>query len=299
MADRYQRNRYNRSEGRGSTPPGERDDRSWRQQEQFSTGQRDWNYNDYEEGYGHQMSDPYGRTDYSQRQGDYGTAWDRNERYRRQGSGYSRRQPEYTSAGEYNYGPAYYAGTGRGFSSFTSEDQAGRDFSSPSTERGYRSYGRATPYGAPEYAHRSASPREYGEEQERGWFERAGDEVASWFGDEEAARRREMDHSGRGPAGYTRSDERILEDANDELTDDWAVDARKIQVTVKDGEITLEGTVPSRDQKRRAEDCVEDISGVRHVQNNLRVQERSTWDRNSGETEKDRARGEKTTGSLT
>ena len=139
------------------------------------------------------MSDPYGRTDYGQRQGDYETAWDRNERYRRQGSGYSRRQPEYTSAGEYNYGPAYYAGTGRGFSSFTSEDQAGRDFSSPSTERGYRSYGRATSYGAPEYAHRSASPREYGEEQERGWFERAGDEVASCFGDEEAARRREMD----------------------------------------------------------------------------------------------------------
>jgi hypothetical protein len=28
---------------------------------------------------------------------------------------------------------------------------------------------------------------------ERGWFERAGDEVASWFGDEEAERRRRMD----------------------------------------------------------------------------------------------------------
>ena len=60
--------------------------------------------------------------------------------------------------------------------------------------------------------------------------------------------------------------------------------------------ITLDGTVPTRDQKRRAEDCVEDISGVRHVQNNLRVQERSVWDR-SDETA--RGEGEKTTGSLT
>ncbi len=56
---------------------------------------------------------------------------------------------------------------------------------------------------------------------------RAGDEVASWFGDEDAARRREQDHRGKGPAGYTRSDERIREDANDTLTEDWRVDASR------------------------------------------------------------------------
>ena len=32
------------------------------------------------------------------------------------------------------------------------------------------------------------------ERNERGWFERAGDEIASWFGDEEADRRRRRDH---------------------------------------------------------------------------------------------------------
>jgi osmotically-inducible protein OsmY len=85
--------------------------------------------------------------------------------------------------------------------------------------------------------------------------------------------------------GYTRSDERILEDACDALTEDWRVDARKIQVSVSNGEVTLEGTVPGRLQKRRAEDCVEDLSGVRHVQNNLRVDEAAAWDRNtSGDT---------------
>jgi osmotically-inducible protein OsmY len=296
MPDRNQRNRYNRPE---RSPYRERDDRSWRQQEQFSNGQRDWNYNDYEEGYGRQMSEPYGRSDYGQRQADYEAAWDRNERIGREGPGYTRREPNnYPSAGEYNYGPAYYdTGSGRGYTSFTTEDQAGHDFTSPTTGD-YRNYGRGMAYSDPGYGYGygSASRRQYERpEHERGWFERAGDEVASWFGDEDAARRREMDHTGRGPAGYTRSDERILEDANDNLTDDWAVDARKVTVTVENGEITLDGTVPTREQKRRAEDCVEDISGVRHVQNNLRVQERSEWDR-SDET---RAEGEKTTGSLT
>lgn len=117
----------------------------------------------------------------------------------------------------------------------------------------------------------------YGSRQdERGFWDRASDEVASWFGDEEAARRREQDHRGRGPMGYTRSDERIHDDANDRLTEDSLVDASSVTVTVKDAEITLDGTVPSRAQKRRAEDVVENISGVKHVQNNLRVADAAT-----------------------
>lgn len=112
----------------------------------------------------------------------------------------------------------------------------------------------------------------YGDSQQRGFLDRASDEVMSWFGDEDAARRREADHRGHGPADYTRSDERIREDANDRLTDDPRVDARNVTVSVEGGELTLSGTVPNRDAKRRAEDCVEAISGVSHVQNNLRVQ---------------------------
>ena len=120
---------------------------------------------------------------------------------------------------------------------------------------------------------------------ERGFFERAGDEVASWFGDEDAARRREQDHRGRGPVGYTRSDERIREDANDALTEDWGVDARKIEVSSEQA-ARSRSTAPSRrrDQKRRAEDLVEDLSGVKHVQNNLRVDDGSTWDRTATTT---------------
>jgi hypothetical protein len=58
---------------------------------------------------------------------------------------------------------------------------------------------------------------------------------------------------------------------NDRLSDDSQLDASDITVSVKDGEATLSGTVQSKFAKRRAEDCADAVSGVRHVQNNLRV----------------------------
>jgi len=110
----------------------------------------------------------------------------------------------------------------------------------------------------------------------RNFLDKAADEVSSWFGDEEAERRREDDHRGRGPRGYVRSDARIEEDVNDRLTEDWAVDARDITVKVKEREVTLDGHVDSRRAKRRAEDCVDSVSGVVHVQNNLRIRQAGT-----------------------
>lgn len=122
-------------------------------------------------------------------------------------------------------------------------------------------------------------PRTYGlserYDNERGWWDRAADEVSSWFGDEEAERRREWDelHSkrGRGPKGYKRNDERIREDISDRLTDDHYLDASDIEVSVKNGEVTLSGTVDSRTAKYRAEMFAESCSGVVEVQNNLRA----------------------------
>ena len=80
-------------------------------------------------------------------------------------------------------------------------------------------------------------------------------------------------HRGRGPKNYSRSDARIQDDVNDRLTDDPFLDATHIDVNVAAGEVTLGGTVTSRADKRRAEDLADEVSGVRHVQNNLRIQE--------------------------
>ena len=88
----------------------------------------------------------------------------------------------------------------------------------------------------------------------------------------------EPSYAGRGPKDYQRSDERIREEISDRLTDDHRVDATDIVVEVKSCEVTLSGTVADRDQKRRAEDLAESVSGVRDVSNHLRVS-RSEEDR--------------------
>jgi osmotically-inducible protein OsmY len=137
-----------------------------------------------------------------------------------------------------------------------------------------------------EYGHHSrsagsrSSGRPYGggergySEGGRDFWDKAGDEVSSWFGDKDAERRREMDQfRGRGPKSYARSDERIKEDVNDRLTDDGALDASDIEVEVSNREVTLSGEVDSRFAKRRAEDIADSVSGVTHVQNNLRVKQ--------------------------
>ncbi len=133
----------------------------------------------------------------------------------------------------------------------------------------------------------------YAHEGERGggrsWIDKAQDEIAGWFGGAEAQRRRRWDevrgdpadryrrgegeHRGRGPKGYQRADDRIRDDVHDRLTEDSWVDASDIEVQVSNGEVTLNGLVASREEKRRAEDLVDSVAGVGHVQNNLRVRD--------------------------
>jgi hypothetical protein len=90
--------------------------------------------------------------------------------------------------------------------------------------------------------------------------------------DRDRQQQRQAGFRGKGPIGYQRSDERIKEDVCEALTDDDAVDASSIDINVKQGEVTLTGTVPDRSMKRMAEECIERIPGIKDVQNQLRVQ---------------------------
>lgn len=196
---------------------------------------------------------------------------------------------------------------------------------------------------------------DYERDRHRGAAERAGDEVRSWFGDDEAARRRRIDemrddrgwkdrdrsadhdrwndydrnaaerawdrtreaardvtdrdrdgrrglaewkdndtaryanvdpyappwsgrrdwntpdYTGLGPKGYRRSDARLFEEICDRLTVDRRVDASDIDVKVENGEVTLSGSVRSREEKRYAEEDVERVMGVAEVNNHLKV----------------------------
>lgn len=110
--------------------------------------------------------------------------------------------------------------------------------------------------------------------RDRSFRQRVRDEIAAWLGDNDAQSRREADFTGVGPKGYRRSDTRISEHLHEVLTDDRYLDASDIRVTVKEGEVTLAGAVETLADKRRAEDCADSVSGIGHVQNDLRVRHR-------------------------
>jgi len=212
----------------------------------------------------------------------YGTGWP--EDYER---GYSSRY--YTGdeqgrgfAGGRDFGRSYTPSYDRGFDGGESRSDVGYSPSyargySPTSERNAERHYEGT-YRPPDYGRNTERTfRGEGYAGDRDWVDRASDEVSSWFGDDNAERRRRMDKMheknfrGHGPKGYHRSDDRIREDVNDYLTDHPHLDASEIEVKVKDGEVTLSGTVNDRADKRIAEAITESVSGVKNVDNNLRV----------------------------
>ena len=125
--------------------------------------------------------------------------------------------------------------------------------------------------GASEYRHNSSGQGDI--ENRRRWdaMSANGD-----YGDGQLRRNEPGEFVGRGPKGYSRSDQRMEEDINEELTRHPHLDATEIQVQVKDGVATLTGEVRTKQCKRTAEDIAEDVSGIRDVQNQLRVVAAST-----------------------
>jgi osmotically-inducible protein OsmY len=131
-------------------------------------------------------------------------------------------------------------------------------------ERGYGDGGRGES--------RRREPYERWAHDTGAFFRQAGERVSGWFGGDERHDGHERRSArGLGPSGYKRSDDRIAEQVHDRLTDDPWVDATHVNVSVSGGEVTLSGTVEDREAKHRCERLIEDLPGVRHVQNNLRV----------------------------
>jgi osmotically-inducible protein OsmY len=242
------------------------------------------------QGYGRNYESYGSSRDY----GDYGRSDDYGRNYGNYGSrsygqeGFST-SPYSRSQGRESEGRSSGRGQSQGYYGSQGDYGQGREsFRSGAGYRSGQSQGRQQNRG---YDYES---ERRGREEDRGFFERMGDEVRSWFGDEEADRRRRMDDQrqgidsgrgsegimgmfrGRGPKGYRRSDDRIREDINDRLTDNPFIDATEVEALVSNGEVTLTGSVDSRYAKRLAEDIAEEVSGVSHVQNNLRVQTSET-----------------------
>lgn len=112
---------------------------------------------------------------------------------------------------------------------------------------------------------------------DRNWWDRTIDKVSSWLGGDESERNRGMNRHhaggqrGKGPKGYVRSENRIREDVYERLTEDDRLDATNIEVQVQGDTVILSGTTQSKEEKRRAEDLVERITGVRNVENRIHI----------------------------
>jgi osmotically-inducible protein OsmY len=72
----------------------------------------------------------------------------------------------------------------------------------------------------------------------------------------------------------TRTDPEIARDAVEELENHILIPADKIKVTVRNGWVTLEGTVDWQYQKNLAESAVKKLRGVIGISNNIEVKPR-------------------------
>jgi osmotically-inducible protein OsmY len=114
----------------------------------------------------------------------------------------------------------------------------------------------------------------YGPGQTRSTFgnDRGYNGSAMAYGETDPAGRGSL--RGRGPKNWRPSDERIRDTVNELLTDHDGIDATEVEVTVENGEVTLNGTVGSRWEKRLADDIAHSCRGVHDVHNRLRIGDR-------------------------
>jgi BON domain len=77
--------------------------------------------------------------------------------------------------------------------------------------------------------------------------------------------------AGIGPRNYARGDRSILEEVCELLTEHGELDVHDVEVKVKNGNVTLEGTVADRWSRREIEAVADTVSGVRDVENRLEV----------------------------
>jgi len=207
-------------------------------------------------------------------QGRFG-GWDDQEQF---GSGQQRMRPSESYRGQ-GYGQQFYAGPGRGWQQGYEQDWGGQG-------RRFQNWGegRFRGQGQSDWEHGRSGRGAWGQgySGQEPWQQRqfgqgmstqAPPEPATGFFYEEVWLI-PGPQTGRGPRGYQRNDARIEEDICERLTHHGQIDASDIQVQVKGGEVTLTGTVESRQEKRMAEDLLDTISGVRDVHNQLRVQPR-------------------------
>jgi hypothetical protein len=191
-----------------------------------------------------ELSSPAHRDDFGQADFSTGYVYDEDRRTAYKAADVEPPRDDFGQA-DYSDDYAYDPRRGHGYRRFAGDDRSAPD---PRLDDSIRS--RVEPRGWTD-AHRSADARPV--EARSGEFLGARDDPQS--------RRR------RGP-----SDRVLWTVIAERLEAERGLDLRDLEVIVDDAEVTLNGTVRRKEDKRRIED-IADIDGVRHVQNNLRVRD--------------------------
>ena len=273
MADRYERDRYDRERGYGREERGTLDRagdevRSWFGDDEAARRRERDERESYRRGEsrrenGREFERPYGDAEERAWSGGSGERsreserrpkdWKPRQDWNMAASRPARLESETGYSGS-RYGSDYDRGAPRSFD---------RDFGRDRYFRGSRM---------------DATARDTGREYPTWNYQDVGSAASDYgsIGPSAGWREGRGQFSGRGPKGYQRSDDRIREDVCDRLADDPHIDASDIEITVRNGEVTLAGFVRDRSDKRHAEDVAEHVSGVREVTNSLRVNRGST-----------------------
>lgn len=82
---------------------------------------------------------------------------------------------------------------------------------------------------------------------------------------------------GNAPKGYERPDDRIKEDVCEAFMD-AGIDGSEIEVNVAGGIVTMSGNVPNRDDRYHIEQLACEVSGVKDIENNIRVSQSKQGD---------------------
>jgi osmotically-inducible protein OsmY len=216
--------------------------------------------------YGNNRDQSYGNFN-SRNSGNYYDDSQRNEDQNRQYDYFDEINPERNFQG--------YSSEGRGYTSgYTNSQYGGNTYETSRGENRGRDWGSERSWNQNEdesdYSQRGQRNSAFANREQSGQSYNSG----STYGE----------HRGKGPKGYQRSDERIQENINDQLTDDHELDASNIEVKVEQGEVSLSGSVANRESKRRAEDIAESVSGVKNVENRIKIASESSESKSNGST---------------
>jgi len=184
--------------------------------------------------------------------------YQQSEDYERGGMGGGQRQ-RYGGSGQYQ---------GYGRSQYSQREQGG--YGSPQwrpeeSSRGRQGYGRQYESQSFEQPFPPGFQDDFGSSQ-RSTRSGSGREGYSAYGS----------HRGKGPKGYTRSDDRLKEVICEKLSDDPMIDASEISVEVTSQVVKLTGTVDDRATKYEVEELIERCGGVKDIDNQLRVRSGSS-----------------------